>query len=145
MVCGDKLAGLHAAQQLIRVSPDAALDHFIGNDPALRVYDKGAAFRHAFCFDIDIKVTGQGMGGVGQHGIPDLPDALGRVVPGLVHKVRVAGYGVDLTADLFELLVFIRQILKFRGADEGEIRRVEEEYALLAQYIRLADLPEFAV
>ena len=72
------------------------------------------------------------MGGVSQHGIVDLLDAIGCIVPCLVDKVGIGGYGVDLAADSPELLVLVRQIFQLGGTDKGKVGGIEEKYAPLA-------------
>ena len=84
-----------------------------------------------------VKILGQGMGRVGQHGVLDFLDALGRIMPGLMDKVSIAGNRVDFTVCCLELGVFIGQVFQLGGAYEGEIGRIEEKYAPFAEGYRL--------
>ena len=85
------------------------------------------------------------MCGISQHGILDLLDALGGVMPRLMDEVGIAGNRVDFAADGLEFLIEIGQILQFRGAHEGKIGRIEEEHAPLAQHFSLGDGTESVV
>ena len=82
------------------------------------------------------------MGGVGQHGILDILDALGSVMPRLMDEMGIAGNRVDFAADGLEFLIEIGQILQFCGAHKGKIGRIEEEHAPLAKHIGLGNGPE---
>lgn len=66
-------------------------------------------------------------------------------MPCLVHEVGVAGDRVDLASNFLELGVVAGQILKFSGAHEGEISRVEEEQGPVAEHISLGHLMELVV
>ena len=57
----------------------------------------------------------------------------------------VAGDGVDLTARRPEFFIQVGQILQLRGADEGKVGGIEEEYVPLAQHVRLGDGAEGVV
>ena len=85
------------------------------------------------------------MGGVGQHGISDLADALRVVVPRLMYEMCVGGYGINLAASRLKLGVFVLQILKLGGADKGKVCGVEEEQAPFAQHILLGHGPKLSV
>ena len=58
-------------------------------------------------------------------------------MPCLVHEVRVARDGIDLAVRFLELRVVVLQVFKLRRANEREVCRIEEEYAPLAEHIRL--------
>jgi hypothetical protein len=66
-------------------------------------------------------------------------------MPCLVDKVGIRRNGIDLTADLSELLILLCQILQLRRTDKGKVRRIEEEYAPLAHDILFADKLEFVL
>ena len=134
-----KLAGLDLPQQFIGVAAHIAGVDLIGYDLPLGVYNETAPLRHAVGLDIDLEIFGQAVGGVGQHGEPDLLDALRGVVPGLVDIVCVAGNGVDLAARGLELVVEVGKVLQLCGADEGKVGGVEEEHAPLTQDVRPGD------
>ena len=51
----------------------------------------------------------------------------------------IGGHGIDLTADGLKLLIFVSQVLQFRGTHKGKVRRIEEKHAPLAKNIFLAD------
>ena len=131
--------GLDLPQQLVGVAAHVAGVDLIGHDLPLGVHHKGAPLGHAVGLDIDLEVLGQGVGGVGQHGVLNLLDALGGVMPGLVDEMGVAGDGVDLAAGGLEVGVLVGQVLQLRGADEGKVGGVEEEHRPLAQDIGLGD------
>ena len=52
-------------------------------------------------------------------------------------KVGVAGDGVNFAADLLKFVIFVGEVLKFRRADKGKIRRVEEENGPFAEDVGL--------
>ena len=79
------------------------------------------------------------MGRIGEHGIADLLDAVGSVMPCLVHEVGVGRDREDLAAGCLERIILVREVLELGRADKGEICGVEEEYAPLAEDIGLAD------
>ena len=135
----NKLAGLHLAEKLLCVAAHVARRDLIAHDLALGVDDERAALRQTVGFDQHLEIAGQGMGRVCQHGIVDLADAFGRIVPRLVDEMGIGGHRVDLAAYIAELLVLVRQILQLRRADEGEVRRIEEEYAPLAENVFLGN------
>ncbi len=135
----DELQGLHAAEEFVRITTDISGNDFVGNDFAFRVDDEGAAFRETGVFDQNVKRAGECRGRVGEHRILNFLNRLGRVVPGFVNEVRVAGNRVDFAADFLEFFVFVREVFEFRRANEGEVCRVEEEHAPLAEHVFLGD------
>jgi hypothetical protein len=56
-------------------------------------------------------------------------------MPGFVDKVSVAGNRIDFAPNGFKIIVFVCQILQLGGAYKGEVRRVEEKNAPLAENI----------
>jgi hypothetical protein len=75
------------------------------------------------------------VGGVSQHGIVDLLDSLGCIVPCLVDEMGIGGHGINLAADGFKLFVLVRKVLQLRGTDKGKVGGIEEKHAPLAQDI----------
>ena len=134
-----ELAGLHLPQQLVGVPAHIAGVDLVGHNFSLGVDDEAAPLCHAVGFDVDLKILCQTMRGIGQHGILDLLDTLGGVMPRLMDKVGIAGNCVDLTAGRLELGVLICQVLQLRGAHKGEVGGIEEKHAPLSQYIRLGN------
>ena len=135
----DELAGLQLAEELIGITANITGADFVGNDLALGVDNEGAALCHTISLDQNVEISGDGMGGGGQHGVAELLDAIGCIVPCFVDEVGIGGYGVDFRAGSYELVIDICQILQLGGADKSEVRRVEEEYAPLTQDILLGD------
>lgn len=70
------MAGLHPAQQFIGIAAHIAGKNFIGYDFTFGINNKAAAFRHTVRLDVYPKISRQGMGGIGQHGVLDFADAL---------------------------------------------------------------------
>ena len=140
-----ELAGLHLPQKFIGIPAHIAGVDLISHDFPFGVHDEAAPLGHAIRLDIDLKIFGQTMGGVGQHGILDILDALGSVMPRLMDEMGIAGNRVDFAADGLEFLIEIGQILQFCGAHKGKIGRIEEEHAPLAQDVRLGDSSESVV
>ena len=142
---GYKLAGLHPAQQFIGIAAHIAGKNFIGYDFTFGINNKAAAFRHTVRLDVYPKISRQGMGGIGQHGVLDFADALGGIVPRFMNIVRVTGNRIDLTARSLERGVLVGQILQLGRANEGKIRGVEEKDAPLTKYILFCDGTECVV
>ena len=132
-----ELARLYLPQQLVGVPAHIAGVDLIGHDFSLGVDNEAAPLRHAVGFNVDLKILCQTMCGIGQHGILDLLDALGGVMPRLMDKVGIAGNGVNFAADGLEFIVEVCQVLQLRGAHKGEVGGIEEKHAPLSQYIRL--------
>ena len=59
-------------------------------------------------------------------------------MPRLVDIVGIAGDRINLASCRVELLIEIGQILQLCGADKSKVRRIEEKYTPLVQYIRFA-------
>ena len=134
----DKLTSLHLTQQLLCVSAHIAGSYLITHDLPLGIDDKGTAFCKAVRLDQHLKVLRNAVGRVCQHGVIDLLNALGCIVPCLVDKMGIGRYRIDLTADGLELLVLVSQILQFGGTYKGKVRRIEEEHAPFAKNVFLA-------
>ena len=132
-----ELARLYLPQQFVGVPAHIAGVDLIGHDFPLGVDNEAAPLRHAVGFDVDLKILCQTMCGISQHGILDLLDALGGVMPRLMDKVGIAGNGVNFAADGLEFIVEVCQVLQLRGAHKGEVGGIEEKHAPLSQYIRL--------
>ena len=142
---GHELAGLHATEQLVGVAAHVARGHFVRDDLAVGVHDEASSLGQAVLFDKHLEVARQSMRRVGQHGVLDLLNALGSVVPRLMHEMGVRGNGVDLAPGGLELVVLVGQVLKLGGTHEREVGRVEEEHAPLAQDVVLGHRLEFAI
>ena len=131
----DKLASLHFAEQLLRVAAHIARVDFVSDNLKIRIHNEGAALRETGLRNQDFKVARERLGRVREHGIGNLRNLLGVIVPRLVDKVRVAGDRIDLTACLLEGSVVVLEVLELGRAHKGEVRRVEEEDAPLAAEI----------
>ena len=64
-------------------------------------------------------------------------------MPCFVDKMGIGGHRIDLAADCLKLLVLFCQILQLGRANEGKVRRIEEEYTPLAQDVFLTYKLEF--
>ncbi len=91
------------------------------------------------------EVVGHHAAGVTDHGVLDLADGFGSVVPCLVHEVGVGGHGVDFYAQLLELVVVVSHVAQFGGAHEGEVSGVEEEHSPLAQHVLFGHFDKLAI
>ena len=56
-------------------------------------------------------------------------------MPCFMNIVRITGYTVNLTIDVFEFFIFICQILQLGRANKGKVCRIEEKYAPFAFYV----------
>ena len=142
---GGAVSKMELAQQFVGVAAHIAGADLVGHDLAFGVDDEGAAFCHAVSFNQNFKVLGDSVGGISQHGVADLLDAVGCIVPCLVDEVGVGGDRVDLAAGCHELVIDVGQVFQLGGADEGEVSGVEEEDTPLTQDIRLGYFLEFFV
>src|SRR5690606_29194960 len=118
---------------------DTKVVYFHHLDLAFRVDHEGAAQGEAFFLDQHTEVLGNATGRIGDHREADLLDGRRVVMPRLVREVRVGGDRIDFHAQLLEFFVVVRQILKLRRADEGEVGGVEEDHAPLALEVRFGD------
>jgi len=84
-------------------------------------------------------------GGIGEHGILDLLDAVRGIVPCLVHEVRVGAYRIYFHAEAFEVLVLVSHIFQFGRTYESEVGGIEEEYRPLAEHVLVGHGLEFTV
>ena len=66
-----ELAGLKLSEQLLGVSADITRVHLIGDDSAIRVYDKAAALCDALIFDQHLEVPAECVGRVRQHRVAE--------------------------------------------------------------------------
>src|SRR5690606_12014388 len=88
-VGSDVLGSLDLAQQVGSVTADAFGGDFHSLDDAFRVNDEGAAVGQTLVFTQDFEVAADLHGRVADHGVLDLADGFGAVVPGLVGEVGV--------------------------------------------------------
>ena len=132
---GDELQRLQLAEKLVRVAPDVAGVDLVGDDLALGIHDERPALRHAVALDEHIEIAREHMRRIAEHRERDVLDAVGMVMPSLVHEMRIRRDGVDLAALRLEFRVAVLQVLELRRADEREIRRIEEEHAPLPEHI----------
>lgn len=56
-------------------------------------------------------------------------------MPGFVDIMGIAGNRIDLASGFLELWIILCQIFQLRRANEGKVRRLEEEHAPLSQHI----------
>ena len=135
----DELACQELAEKFLCVPADIACIYLVSDYLSLGIDDKRAALAHSVRFDIHLKVIGQRVRRIGEHGIGYLLYALGRVVPRLVHEMRVARHGIHLATGFLELGVFISEVLELGRAYKREIGGIEKEYAPLAEYVFFSD------
>src|SRR5690606_18584754 len=144
-VGGNVLGSLDLAQQVGSVTADAFGGDFHSLDDAFRVNDEGTAVGQTLVFTQDLEVAADLQGRVTDHGVLDLADGFGAVVPGLVGEVGVGGNGVDFHAQLLELGIVVGQVAQLGRADEGEVGRVEEEDRPLALQVSFGNFNELAL
>ena len=94
IVCGNKLCSFYLAQQLVGIASDVVVLYLGNLDFTLGIYEECAALCHAFLFNHHAECAAQYACGVGKHGVLNLADAFGSIVPCLVHKVRVCAYRI---------------------------------------------------
>jgi hypothetical protein len=56
-------------------------------------------------------------------------------VPRLVDKMGITGNRINLTSQVFKLVIDSGQILQFRGTHKGKIRGIKEKYRPTTQHI----------
>ncbi len=139
----DELRRLQFPQGLLGGAADVVVVHFQGAQGARRVDDESAAQREAFVTrERQIAALYQHAecvrylaGRVGAHRILYLLDSLRGVVPGLVHEDGVGREGHDVRIRGRYLRIQFGQVLELRRADEGEVRRIEDDDEPLATEI----------
>jgi len=92
-----------------------------------------------------VKILADLPGRIAQHGVLDLADRVGSIVPGLVHEVRVGGNGIDLYAHFLQFFVMVGDVAQLSRTHKGEVGGVEEEHGPLAQHVFFGDFNELAV
>src|SRR5690606_23806347 len=97
-------------------------------DLPLWVDDEGAAQCQTLFLNQHTKVACNRLGGVADHRVLNFLDGVGRVVPSLVSKMRVARNRVNLAADFLELVVEVGEGSQFGRAHEGKTGRVEHDH-----------------
>ena len=107
-----------------------------GNSSVTSLFDEGAI------------ASGDALGHVSYHG--DLHGAKSSLVSGLLGVLSVSEVGVDrasnnLASDLLELRGSIVVVADLSGADEGEVKRPEEEHDVLALELAERDLLELVL
>ena len=125
----DELAGFYFSEEFFGISSYVGGDDFVAYDLALGIDDEGSSLGFFSVLGEDVKGAGEDLAGVTDPGEFYFSDGLGVVVPCFVDVDGVAGDGVDFTADLLECFVVVLEVLEFGRADEGEVSRIEEEYA----------------
>ena len=142
---GDVLRRLDFAQHIFGAATDAVVVDFRDLDFAFRVDEEGATVGDALAFNHHVEATRQHAGRVAQHRVPDLADGRAVVVPRLVGEVGVAGNGIDFDAEALQLGVVFGHVFQLGRADEGKIRRIEQENGPFALDVFMGDGLEFAV
>ena len=66
-------------------------------------------------------------------------------MPGFVHKVGIAGYGINLAPFFFEIVIKSLEIFQLSRADKSEIRRIKEENTPFSLQILIGYLDKFSV
>ncbi|MNP28608.1 hypothetical protein D3C76_1215830 [compost metagenome] len=66
-------------------------------------------------------------------------------MPSFVSKVGIGGNRVNVHAQFLQFVVMIRYVAQFGRANEGEVSRIEEEYAPATFGIFLGHFNEFTV
>src|SRR5690606_28984592 len=132
-------------QQVGSVTADTFGSDFHSLDDALRVNDEGTAVGQALVFTQDLEVAADLHGRVADHGVLDLADGFGAVVPRLGGGVGGGGRGVDFDAQRLQRFVVVGNVAQLGGADEGAGGGVEGEYGPLALHVGAGNGDEFAV
>lgn len=140
-----ELSGFHLAKQLVRIAADIACAHFVQYDFALWIDDKSTSFCETGVFDVDIQLLRQFTSRVADHRILDLADCLRRFMPCFVNKVGITGNRINFTSDSLEISILALQVFKLGRAHKGEVRRIEEEHAPLAEKILIGDFDEIVL
>ena len=135
IVCGNKLCSFYLAQQLVGIASDVVVLYLGNLDFTLGIYEECAAICHAFLFNHHAECAAQYACGVGKHGVLNLADAFGSIVPCLVHKVRVCAYRIYFYAHCLELVIFLCDVYQLGRAYEGKVCRIEEENGPFTFYV----------
>lgn len=138
-------SSLYLANELFSVAADAIVLDFCNLNETLGVYEECTTIGSAIFFVEDTKTARDNAEVVSEHGVGDLLDAVGSVVPSLVREVRVSAYRVNFHTHFLELTILFGKVNEFGGANEGEVCRIEEEDAPLACDVCAAHFLEVAV
>ena len=145
VVSGYKLSSLYLAHEFVGVTADAVVLDFSHLDLTFGIDEERAAIGHTFFFNVHAEAFSERAEGIGEHGVLNLLDAVGSVVPCLVNEVRVAAHGEHFHAHSLQFLVLFSEVYEFGGADEGEVGRIEEEERPFALDVFAAYGLKFAV
>lgn len=66
-------------------------------------------------------------------------------MPCFVNKVGITGNRINFTSDSLEISILALQVFKLGRAHKGEVRRIEEEHAPLAEKILIGDFDEIVL
>lgn len=139
--------GLHLAHEFISV-PAHVIEVDLGRDQgAGRVDDERAAQGQTGLGIEHAKDAAHVARRVRRHRVAHFFQKLLGVTPREVRELRVRGNGDDLGTELFELGGLLGEVSEFRGADEGEVSRVEDQDGPLALGLQVGEgnLAEAAV
>ena len=142
---GYKLGSLNLAQQLVSVSANAVILYLCYLNESFRIYKERSAVSHALIFLHHTKAAAEHACGVGKHRVLYFLDAVGGVMPCLVHEVAVCAYREHLYAKLFQTVVFLCQVNQLSRAHESEVGWIEEEKSPLAFQVFTAYCLELSV
>jgi len=132
------LEGLDQAQRLVHAAAHRQVVHGDLAESALGVNDEEAPESVSVLREVDAVVAGDLVREVGEQGDVQPAQASlcsGSVHPGQVGEVRVHATGHNLDSKLPELLDSVVEGQDLGGADEGEIKGVEEEDEVLARVV----------
>ncbi len=141
----DVLGCLDLANHVFGVTADAFGSDFNSLDHTLGVDDEGTAVGQALIFAQNFEVAADLHGRVTDHGVLDLADGFGAVVPCFVGEVGVGGDRVHFNAHFLQLVVVVGNVAQLGRANEGEVSRVEEENGPLAFNVGFGQFEELAV
>ena len=102
-----KLTGLNLAKKLLRITSHVSGGYLVAYDLSLGIDDECSALGKTVSGDQHVEILGNTVGRIRQHGIIDLLNAVRRIVPRLVDKMRIRGDGIHFTTDGLELIVLI--------------------------------------
>src|SRR5690606_22181146 len=142
---GNVLGSLDLAEQVGSVTADTCSSDFNSLDDAFRVDNESTAVGQTHVFTHVFDVASHYASRVADHGVLDLADGFGAVVPCFVGEVGVGGDGVDFHAQLLQLFIMVGNVTQLSRANEGEVSRIEEEYSPLAFHVGVGNGDEFAV
>ena len=142
------LEGLQDTQGFIHAATDGEVVDRAVHDHSIRIDDEQASEGNARLLVENAVGPGDLLLEVGNEGVGDISQAASLAIglhPGQMAELAVHGDPENLRVATGEIAVTVTEGGDFRGADESEIERIEEEHHVFAAIVRQGDFFELLV